>query len=1093
MTDEAPEGYAGLHIHLLGGFSLVSDDTPITSVEWPRLQSLLTYLVLHRHARQSRTHLASLLWPDSTETQAHTNLRTLLTRLRHTLPNADTFLYTDRHGIQWQPRPSHPAWSLDVLDFEQALVHAENAQESRGVRRSLEEAVALYHGDLLPGCYDEWILPERDRLQQAFLKALERLIALQEEERDYDGAISTARRLLGHDPLHEASYRHLMRLYVGRGDPASALRVYFTCATILERELATEPSPATQEVYERLLQQSTSSTPLIPAATPLIAAAPLVGRAHEWAHLEQAWQQAVAGRPHCVVLSGEAGIGKTRLAEELLAWVERQGLSTASARCYATEGDVSYAPVTAWFRAEPLRQSLGRLPALWLTEVARVVPDILLERPDLAPPVPLTESWQSQRFRQALARAILGARQPLLLLLDDLHWCDQETLAWLPYLLRFDPQARFLLLLTMRPEEATPEHPLFSGLSSLRRDGQVSEIGLEPLDASNTTVLAGALIRQDLGQEASTTLYHETEGNPLFIVETVRAGVLGARGTIKRFTGKAPAASGVPLPPTIQSVIAARLAHLSPLARKLVSLAAVIGRAFTWSVLAQTSGLDEEKVVRGLDELWHKRIVREQGEDAYDFSHGTLQVVAYAGLSHARRRLLHSRVAQTLTTLYADALDPVSGQIAAHLEQANHVEEAIPFYRRAAEAAHQLFANVEALALYKRAVLLLETKCPKASQSWRNVLLAQIHESIGDVLTLTGHQTEARTAYQSSLALVPAGAGIWRARLYRKIGQTLGVQEHYDQELQAYEQAEAALAGEQTGRSALWWQAWIDIQMSWIERSYYQSQIDELTERVELTRPKVQQYGLPTQRADFLRSLWLWSFWRDFCSGRERYPTSVECLGYAQALLAARLEMGNDREIGWARWCLGGARLWHGDLDEAEEQLYEALTLGERTGDVILQARCLGNVIHVYRNRAQVEETRRAGLRALAFATEVGMPYYIGMAKANLAWVAWREGNLAEVRELGCAALALWSQSSIFIPVRWTALWPLIATELAETRIPEAIAYARLLLVPGQHPLPEALYAAVEAALQEWDAGQRDTARRDLDQATMIAQQMGYV
>jgi hypothetical protein len=121
------------------------------------------------------------------------------------------------------------------------------------------------------------------------------------------------------------------------------------------------------------------------------------------------------------------------------------------------------------------------------------------------------------------------------------------------------------------------------------------------------------------------------------------------------------------------------------------------------------------------------------------------------------------------------------------------------------------------------------------------------------------------------------------------------------------------------------------------------------------------------------------------------------------------------------------------------------------------------------------------------------MPYYIGMAKANLAWVAWREGNLAEVRELGCAALALWSQSSIFIPVRWTALWPLIATELAETRIPEAIAYARLLLVPGQHPLPEALYAAVEAALQEWDAGQRDTARRDLDQATMIAQQMGYV
>src|SRR5437764_3420717 len=100
MIDEPPENYADLHIHLLGGFSLVCGDTPITSIEWPRLQSLLTYLVLHRHSRQSRTHLASLLWPDSPETQAHTNLRTLLTRLRHALPNADAFLCTDRYGLQ---------------------------------------------------------------------------------------------------------------------------------------------------------------------------------------------------------------------------------------------------------------------------------------------------------------------------------------------------------------------------------------------------------------------------------------------------------------------------------------------------------------------------------------------------------------------------------------------------------------------------------------------------------------------------------------------------------------------------------------------------------------------------------------------------------------------------------------------------------------------------------------------------------------------------------------------------------------------------------------------------------------------------------
>ena len=134
--------------------------------------------------------------------------------------------------------------------------------------------------------------------------------------------------------------------------------------------------------------------------------------------------------------------------------------------------------------------------------------------------------------------------------------------------------------------------------------------------------------------------------------------------------------------------------------------------------------------------------------------------------------------------------------------------------------------------------------------------------------------------------------------------------------------------------------------------------------------------------------------------------TSEESLGYAHALLAARLDMENEHEVGWARFYLGVAYLWHGDLEEAEEQLHAALTVGEQTGDVTLQARCLGNVIHVYRNRGQVEATRRASVRALAFLTETPMPYYIGMAKANLAWVAWRVGNLSEARELGQAALA---------------------------------------------------------------------------------------
>lgn len=271
-----------LHIHLLGEFRLVSGDTEVTSVDWPRLQSLLAYLVLHRNTLQSRSHLAYLLWPDSTDTQAHSNLRTLVTRLRQTFPNIDSFLRIDKQIIQWHP---DALWTLDVLDFEHALTQARQAKDSAVLRVALEEAVTVYRGDLLPSCYEEWILPERERLRQLFLEILERLIVVLEEERNYMAAIRVAQRLLQHDPLHEATYRLLMRLYAVSGDRASALRAYHTCATLLERDLGVEPSHATREVYERLLQTEETSTEQAIPRTAILSVTPLVGRQQEWLQL----------------------------------------------------------------------------------------------------------------------------------------------------------------------------------------------------------------------------------------------------------------------------------------------------------------------------------------------------------------------------------------------------------------------------------------------------------------------------------------------------------------------------------------------------------------------------------------------------------------------------------------------------------------------------------------------------------------------------------------------------------------------------------------------------------------------------------------
>jgi predicted ATPase len=420
-----------------------------------------------------------------------------------------------------------------------------------------------------------------------------------------------------------------------------------------------------------------------------------------------------------VLISGEAGIGKTYLAEELLLWASQHGVRATRTRAYAAEGRLAYAPVTDWLRSEAYREHLSRLEDVWLSEVARLLPEILVQRPDLALPRPMTESWQRQRLFEALARAVLGGDRPLLLHIDDLQWCDRETLEWLHYLLRFDGEASLLIVGTARPEEVGAHHPLGALLKGLRDAGQLTEIELGPLDADETAELAQAVADHELDESALAQLYDETEGIPLFVVETVRAGLAdgpGARGV--KGTGASPtlarASASAPLPPKVYAVIQSRLNRLSAPARELAGLAAVVGRSFTFDVLARASRGDEDAAVRGLDELWQRRLIREQDANAYDFSHDRIREVAYAEISPVQRSALHRRVAQALESLHAGDLDTVSGLIAAHWEQAGNGDKAVAYYQRAGAVAQQVYANAEAIGHFTRALKLL-TRLPRTT------------------------------------------------------------------------------------------------------------------------------------------------------------------------------------------------------------------------------------------------------------------------------------------------------------------------------------------------------------------------------------------
>lgn len=721
-----------LQIQLLGSLSLHYLQQPIMHLPGAKAQELLVYLLLNLESPQSRQLLAYRFWPESSDAQARTNLRQTLHQLRQRLPKADSFIQASSQTLQWN---SQTFFSLDILEFEQCLNLAKLAEQKGNPSAQigyLQQAVDLYGGDLLPECYDDWIIPQREQFHQKAISALERLIALLEVDQDYDAAIGYGQRLLSLDLLHEGTYRTLMKLHLARGDRASALRTYERCYSAFKQDLGVEPSTATRDAYQYLLQQDNLPTPNASQSTtlaeskalsPAVAVAtPLVGRNQAWAAVHATWRRAVSGYAQLLLIKGEAGIGKTRLAEELVLYCEKQNVTTARTRCYAAEGRLVYAPVTDWLRCLSAQIRLNTLERVWSSELTRLLPELLAEHPDLPKAQPLTESWQRQYFYEAIAQAFKRVLAPsegrtppsLLLVVDDLQWCDQETLEWLQYFLRIAAELPVLIVGTVRSEEVDEAHPLNGLVRSLHRDERVTEIALDRLDFEATSALAAYIADHLLEPAQAQVLFRQTEGHPLFVVEMMRADLLASFA--RADSGFAPVAGGQAmaegtnhLPPKVQSVLMARLAQLSPKTRQVANLAAAVGRSFTLWVLHQASGEDEDAIVDALDELWQHRIIREQGGDIYDFSHDKLREVAYDSISRPKRRLLHRRIAQALETLQAQDLDAVSAQVAAHYEKAGLSSKAVPYYLNAAEVAQRIYANTEAIQAFRAAIALLQT------------------------------------------------------------------------------------------------------------------------------------------------------------------------------------------------------------------------------------------------------------------------------------------------------------------------------------------------------------------------------------------------
>jgi len=361
--------------------------------------------------------------------------------------------------------------------------------------------------------------------------------------------------------------------------------------------------------------------------------------------------------------------------------------------------------------------------AFWAREVDRLVPP--RNSGPVAPLRPMADAWQRHRFFEGLVRAVLSTGRPALLVLDDLQWCDEDTLAWLQLLLHLGQGYPLLIVAATRREEVESNAELTEMLRVLRSAGQVTEVSLAPLDAERSAELASDVLGGTIARPDADRLYAATGGYPLFVIESVRARVLGSLSAAGTADGQQPVPVGdSPVPagaldppgpgPQVHAVLAGRIRQAAPAARAVAELAAVIGRDFTLELLTEASDLDSDMVIGAVDELWRRRIIREHSPASYDFFHDLLRDTAHSEISPPRRRLLHRRVAQALELIHADDPGAAAAPIAYHYERADRPARAVPHHVRAAEVATGVFATRKAIRHYRRGPVSRPGRTPSA-------------------------------------------------------------------------------------------------------------------------------------------------------------------------------------------------------------------------------------------------------------------------------------------------------------------------------------------------------------------------------------------
>ncbi|MCB0044496.1 MAG: AAA family ATPase [Caldilineaceae bacterium] len=671
--------------HFLGPVRLQRQDTPV-NLTIAKAQALLACLALSG-TPLSREQLIALLWPESHPEAARKNLRNTLWQIRRAFDDESLISGDETLTLS-------PAVGIDVIDFEAALTDALDRKDTSDAQ--LKNALSLRRGPLLQDLsllgapdFELRLESERRRLDRLYLLGLSRLMACQEEAADWAQLAETAQRVLAEDPTAEAACIALMKADMQLGRRSDALQEYDRLQRTLSEELGAAPSPEATALYRQILQADGTAEhtpvpqrPPIAADTPSTSAAPFIGRGAERLALDAARHAAEDGRLQIALISGELGMGKSYLWRR---WSE--GLPAGSVvletRCLDSTRLLPFVPLTALFSARNCAQRIigpeSPISPVWLTELARLLPQIREHHPQLPESLPLPPEEEHRRIFEAFVQALLSLDAgPLILFIDDLHWADQTTLEWLVYLAERMRDEPLLLVGAYRADEASPL--LRTICAEWDRGGRLARLPLEPLTTEESVELIAALH----GDPASVDrLYARSRGNPYFLAELSRARPDG-------------------LPDALADLIRSRLHHLPEQARRLLQVAAILEPSISFRTLQAVSRQPEDVTLDALDTLLDRSILVEH-DDALEFTHPLLADLVRRELSLARRRSLHLRVAEYLRESYGGGRQTIAGLLARHYAEADQPTEAARYAESAAQQAFQVGAVVEAANFYRQA------------------------------------------------------------------------------------------------------------------------------------------------------------------------------------------------------------------------------------------------------------------------------------------------------------------------------------------------------------------------------------------------------